>query len=1023
MTARFDPFSGAGPRWFAIEAQRPFLDDLAAGVLDWLGDHPPETLSDAVILLPNRRAARAFTAALSRRAGGRPILLPQVRPLGDLEEDEPPFAPGDIGLDLRPAITPLARRFELARMVAAHDPRAAASPLHALEMADALGAFLDSCQIEEVPDMGRVADLAGADLAQHWLDTAAFLAIAVEQWPARLAELGLMDPAARRTLLLRRLAEAWTARPPTQPLIVAGSTGTAPAAADVIGAAARAPQGCVVLPGLDLTLPPKAWNELDVQHPQGALKALLLRHDIARDQVAVWGAAAGPVPSARRRLIAEALTPPGATADWRDTIDAMGREPGDPVAEGLEGLTLITARAEEETAAVAAVLMREALETPGKTTALVTPDPLFARRVQARLSRWGLEADSSAGAPLSITPVGVLLSLMADLVGEPFSGATLLALLKHPLVRLGLEARTLADQASGLELQGLRGPRPGDWTAIARQLDRSRAPRFGHDRPHAWLAANDAAQGLLSRLRDALEPWLALFATGSAPVDRAATALVQAMERMACDETGATDAGWRGAEGEAAARLLSALITDGAGLDPLSGPDFARLISGLVGAEVVRTGGAAHPRLFILGAIEARLARADRMILAGMEEGVWPRGAPIDPFLSRPMRKTLGLPPPERRIGLSAHDFAQSACAPEVFLLHTERRGGQPSVKSRWLWRLETLVGGAGRDLPGRPDILAMARALDAADPAPPPTLVPASRPAPTPPVALRPRRLSVTRIEEWVRDPYATYARFILGLEAIARPDERVDARLRGTAIHAALEQFAEAWPTLDPATASETFVGLYLDRLRDGGMPDAGLARESVLARNVAAWAVGFEAGRRADGAAILIEQRGVMEIDAPREPFRLSARADRLELHDGRLTVMDFKTGSAPSWKQVRTGFSPQLSLTAAIARAGGFPGLGNPEPGQLLYVTVTGRRPPATEVDRSGDAQSRDTQPIAVTVDEALEGLNRLIAAYERADKPYVSRLAPPFAQRAFSDYDHLARVREWSVADEAETEDE
>ncbi|MDQ7813726.1 PD-(D/E)XK nuclease family protein, partial [Brevundimonas sp.] len=276
-----------------------------------------------------------------------------------------------------------------------------------------------------------------------------------------------------------------------------------------------------------------------------------------------------------------------------------------------------------------------------------------------------------------------------------------------------------------------------------------------------------------------------------------------------------------------------------------------------------------------------------------------------------------------------------------------------------------------------------------------------------------------VTRIEEWVRDPYATYARFILGLEALARPDERVDARLRGTAIHAALEQFAEAWPTLDRAAAAETFVGLYLGRLRDGGMPDAALAREVVLARNVGAWAVGFETGRRADGATVLIEQRGVMEIEAPREPFRLSARADRLELHDGRLTVMDFKTGAAPSWKQVRAGFSPQLSLTAAIARAGGFPGLGTPEPGRLLYVTVTGRRPPATEVDRSGDAQSRDPQPVDVTVDEALEGLNRLIATYERADQPYVSRTAPQFAQRAFSDYDHLARVREWSVAEDAE----
>ena len=1019
MTARFDPFAAPGPRWYAIEAQRPFLDDLAAGVLDWLGEHPPETLSDAVILLPNRRAARAFTAALTKRAGGRPILLPQVRPLGDLEEDEPPFAPGDIGLDLLPAISPLARRFEMARMVAAHDPRAAASPLYALEMADALGAFLDSCQIEEVPDMGRVAELGGADLAQHWIDSAAFLAIAVEQWPARLAELGLMDPAARRTALLRRLAETWDARPPTQPLIVAGSTGTAPAAAAVIGAAARAPQGCVVLPGLDLDLSVDAWDAVDEQHPQGALKRLLDRHDVARDRVAVWGGSAGPAPSPRRRLIAEALTPPRATADWRNTIDAMAREPGDPVVEGMAGLTVVSARAEEEAAAVAAVLMREALETPGKTTALVTPDPLFARRVQARLSRWGLEADSSAGAPLAITPVGMLLSLMADLVGEPFSGATLLALLKHPLVRLGLDERTLADRARALELHGLRGPRPGDWAAVGRQLARARAPRFDRPRSDAWLARVDEGETLLPLLRAALDPWLALFAAGPAPVDAAATALVQALERMTRDEAGATDAAWRGTEGEAAARMLSGLITDGTGLEPLSGPDFARLISGLVTAEVVRTGGAAHPRLFILGAIEARLARADRMILAGMEEGVWPRGAPIDPFLSRPMRKTLGLPPPERRIGLSAHDFAQSACAPEVILLHTERRGGQPSVKSRWLWRLETLVGGAGHTLPGRPEVLAMARALDAADPAPPPALMPAPRPAPTPPVSLRPRRLSVTRIEEWVRDPYATYARFILGLEALPRPDERVDARLRGTAIHAALEQFAVAWPALDLSEAARTFVDLYLEQLRDGGMPDAALAREVFLARNVADWAVGFETQRRADGAAILIEQRGVMEIDAPREPFRLSARADRLELHDGRLTVMDFKTGAAPSWKQVRTGFSPQLSLTAAIARAGGFPGLGTPEPGRLLYVTVTGRRPPATEVDRSGDAQKKDAQPIAVTVDEALEGLNRLIATYEKPGQAYISRAAPQFAQRAFSDYDHLARVREWSVADEAE----
>ncbi|MDI6626032.1 MAG: double-strand break repair protein AddB, partial [Brevundimonas sp.] len=395
------------------------------------------------------------------------------------------------------------------------------------------------------------------------------------------------------------------------------------------------------------------------------------------------GAAAAP--SARRRLIAEALTPPKATADWRETIDAMAREPGDPVVEGMAGLTLISARAEEEAAAVAAVLMREALETPGKTTALVTPDPLFARRVQARLSRWGLEADSSAGSPLSITPVGVLLSLLADGVGEPFSAAALLALLKHPLTRLGIDPRSLTDQVRMLELHGLRGPRPTDWAAVERQLARAREPRFERPRSDVWLTQVAEGEALLTPLRAALDPWLELFTGGPVPVDVAATALVEAVERLCHDESGATDGAWRGAEGEAAARMLSDLIADGGGLQPLSGPDFARLISGMLASGVVRTGGAAHPRLLILGAIEARLARADRMILAGMEEGVWPRGSPIDPFLSRPMRKALGLPPPERRIGLSAHDFAQSACAPEVILLHAERRGGQPSVKSRWL--------------------------------------------------------------------------------------------------------------------------------------------------------------------------------------------------------------------------------------------------------------------------------------------------------------------------------------------------
>lgn len=1008
----FDPFAGPAPHWYAVEAHRPFLEDLAAGVLDWMGDLPPETLSDAVVLLPNRRAARAFTDALSVQAEGRTLLLPQVRPLGDLEEDEPPFAPGDLELDLPPAVSALQRRFELARMIVAHHPETL-PPLRALEMAEALAGFMDSCQIEEITDPGRVARLVEADLAAHWQASAAFLAIAVEAWPARLAELGLIDPQARRVRLLRRLAESWEARPPHYPVIAAGSTGTVPAAAAVLGAVARAPQGCVVLPGLDLDLDDAAWSEVGDQHPQGALKALIGRHDVARDAVRPWPAKETPAQAdagrARRRLIAEALKPPRSTADWRKAIDAMQAEGGDPVGEGLRGLTVMSGRTEEATAALAAVLMREAVEQPGRTCALVTPDAQIARRVQARLGRWGLAADSSAGAPLSGTRTGVLLGLAADLGGDGFGATGLLALLKHPAVTLGMDEAAFRTARDALELHGLRGPRPADFAAIRGRLDQAGQDRPGRpasDRVRDQIAL---ARDLFARLEAVLSP-LVDGVGDPRGVDRSARLLTEAVEAL----TGGPAGAWRGADGEAGARLLAGLIADGGASAALDGAAFADLLARLMDQEVVRTGGDVHPRLRILGAIEARLVRADRIVLAGLEEGVWPRAGSADPFLSRPMRATLGLPSPERRIGQSAHDFAQAACAPEVVLLHAERRGGQPSVRSRWLWRLETLVRGAGLALPGRPEVEAWARALDAADPSPPPALRPAGRPAPRPPVEARPDRMSVTRVEEWVRDPYATYARFILKLFQLARPDERVDARIRGTAIHDALHRFALQWETMGAADGPERFADLYLKALLDAGMASSALARERVLGRNAGVWATEWEAARRAGSPRILLEHSAEWPIDLDDGGrFTLTAKADRLEVRDGRLAVIDFKTGSAPSAKQVETGFSSQLPLTAAMARAGAFGSEGQGEPHELLYVSVTGRSPPARVEDRSGETGAADT------ADAAVAGLIERVRDYARPRRAYASRTAPTFAQRSVSDYDHLARVAEWSTAGEGE----
>lgn len=979
------PFDRDGPRWFSIPAHRPFVDDLAAGLLQTLG-REPEALAEAVVLTPTRRAARALAEAFVAANGGKAVLLPQIRALGELDEGEPPFEPGEAALDLKAAISPIRRRFELARLVADNQDRLGRSldAAGALEMADALSAFLDSCQIEEVDALSKLDGLVELDMARHFQRAADVLRLALEAWPNRLAELDLIDVSERRVALLRALAAQYAASPPQHPLIAAGSTGTAPATADLLAVVAQAPRGAVVLPGLDEGLADDAWIQVGEQHPQGAMKRLLARAGISRAQVAPWIPDADTRGRWRRRLINEALRPPEATKDWREVIAALREETPQALHQGLDGLAVTTARTEEEAASICALLLREALETPGKTASLVTPDRALARRVSARLARWGITADSSAGAALAGFPAGVLLGLVARAGADPLDPVNLLALLKHPHSRLGEPAARRR-----LEHRGLRGPRPRTWQTL---LDR--------------LAKEPQALALAGELRDALQPLIGAF-EATAEVPQAATTLVRAVEALA----GAS--AWSGADGEAAAQLLAGLIADAQGLPPVTASQFAELVQSLLDRETLRTGGATHPRLRILGAIEARLVRADRLILAGLEDGVWPAAAPTDPFLSRPMRERLGLPPPERRLGLTAHDFSQAACAPEVFLVHSERRENAPAVESRWLWRLKTLARGAGVELPTRPELVQWARALDAPIEPTPMSLRIAPRPRPTPPVEARPRQLPVTGVERWVRDPYAIYARYILGLRPMQRPDEPIEARARGSAIHAAFERFAAEHPEL--AADSETrFAEILVECLVEAGLDEPRMARERALAANVAPWALEFERRRRA-GARLIVEQQGELRIAAGAGDFVVTAKADRIELRGGAADILDFKTGAPPSRKQVESGLAPQLTLTAAILRGGGFADAGQVLPGELVYVRVSGGRTPGQELSVCEGAESHEL------TERAMEGLRRRIERFDDPSTPYLSWAAPQFIHQFEGDYDHLARLWEWHVIGEGEAE--
>ena len=988
------PFSQPGPRWFTIAPHRPFLADLAEGLLGALAE--PGALAEAAVLVPSRRAARALAEAFVEAGGGRALLLPQIRALGDLDEGEPPFEPGDIGVELPPAISPWRRRFELARLVAENDHLLGRSldAAGALELADALGAFIDGVDIDEAGPLRPAAEWVEGEMARHWQISAEFLDLALTAWPARLAELELVDVMARRVRLTRLLAERWEQAPPAQPLVAAGSTGSTAATAALLAAIARAPKGLVVLPGLDTELSEAAWAAVGDQHPQSAMKRLLVSAGVQRADVRPWSPARSGDARGRwrRRLISEALKPPETTSDWLQAIKALRDEGNgegvDAIAEGLKGLSLVRARNEEDAADIAALALRETLETPGFTATLVTPDQGLARRVSARLGRWGVTVNSSAGASLAGHPVGQLTALTARAAADPLDPVLQLAVLKHPLVKLG-------PGVGPLERRALRGARPPDWTTIEARLAAAEE-----------RAGVDEARTLAAALRAALEHAAAPFAGGRAAPADAAQALGEALERLA----GGSGAPWMGPAGEAAAAVLAALIGESEGLPAVDARAFADLVEDLLEGETVRAGVAAHPRVRILGVLEARLIHTDRMVLAGLEEGVWPQTPPADPFLSRPMREAQGLSSPERRIGLSAHDFAQAAGAADLVLIATARRGGAPTTPSRWLWRLRTLVEGAKLNIPERRELAAWARALDGPGPG-----QPAERPSPKPPVAARPRKLPVTAVEQWVRDPYALYARYILGLRPLQRPAEPVEARARGTAAHRAFERFAREGAELDAPAAERRFVELVMEELAREGMPEPALARERALARLAAPDAVKLDRRRR-EGAALFLEESGQVTLDAPGGPFVLTAKADRIEARGATADVLDFKTGRPPTAAQMRSGLSPQLTLTAGILGRGGFAFAGPTAPGQLVYVRILGAR---QGVKTQVHAEPADSHALA---ELALEGLGRRIAGFDKADTPYISWAAPQFINQFEGDYDHLARLWEWFVIGDPEGPD-
>jgi ATP-dependent helicase/nuclease subunit B len=980
------------PKVFTIPSGVPFARALSEGVIARAGCDPL-LLADALVLVPTRRAARALRDSFAAAMGGA-ALLPRIRALGDVQEEESAFDPGTDDIEAMPPVTPLRRRLLLGALVQRWgEAKGAPVPFtQALASAGELARFLDEA-VAQGADLTALKALAPDALAAHWHEVVEFLDIIARQWPEVLKAEGACEPAAYRDAKLRALAAELAAKPPRAPVIAAGSTGSIPATAELLKAIAQCPTGAVVLPGLDTGLDAESWGNLDAAHAQYGLRQLLAHIGVDRDDVALWP----PLPETyaarghRVRFLSEALRPPPTTDSWRDLVE-RGRD----LAPGLGNFSLIEAQNPREEALVIACALREALETEDRTAALVTPDRGLARRVAAELTRWDIAIDDSAGEKLSHTPPGAFLALIARAAAESFAPVPLLALLKHPLASGGEERVHFRRNARALELKVLRGlrPEPG-LQGIAARLGEEKAPF--------------ALQNWFEKLVRLLQPFAEIMAGKDSPLCELARAHGAAAEALAATdmEPGAQRL-WRGQAGEAAAHLLSELDRDGTDIAVAPARHYAEAFRALAEMRAVRPLYNLHPRLAILGPLEARLLDFDLVILSGLNEGAWPAETATDPWLSRPMREKLGLEAPERRTGLAAHDFASLAAAPQVLITRSLKENGAPTIASRWLSRIKQLAKGLGLSpaLDARNDLLEWARALDETRREPR-----AKQPAPRPPAAVRPRSLSITEIETWLRDPYAIYAKHVLHLKPLDAIDEEPGPLERGIAIHGALERFLNAFPSDLPQDAL-----CQLLRFGDEAFAQAG-ATPSILAlwrprfERAARWFLSYETARRQHITRSKVEVRGALEIQGA-EKFTLSGRADRIDFfRDGSVSILDYKTGRPPSDLQIEKLLAPQLPLEAALLLRGGFPGLRADSVCRLIHVRLGGAEPAGEEI-------IADVGNVDALADEAWRDLTQRVQWFDNEATPYPSRWAPERTTDK-GPYDHLARVREWSTDSETE----
>ena len=947
-----------------IPSSNGFADTLAQKLLDDYQGRELE-LADVRVLLPNRRACKTLAEAFVRLQGMRPTLLPHMQPIGDVDEDEiilQDAADADIA-DMPPAIDDIERRLLFMKIILARPDDFGTEKIslnQACFLAQELGRLIDMSYYQNL-DFARLKNLVPEEYAAHWQETLRFLEIITAYWPQILSERGKVDASLRKNQMLERQAEIWERAKPDKRLIIAGTTAGFGAMKKLVKAVLKLPKGEVYLSGLDRHLDEESWAKIDEGHPQFELKELLdfleLRREDVKDLVS-------PENAARENLVSDVMMPASCTDKWRQA--AGGRIDN----AAVEGLRLIECDEVRQEALAIAATMRKVLETPGQTAALVTTDRQLARRVAGQLKRWNIEIDDSAGRPLGVTPWGIFMRLLLAAALPGAARIDILALLKNPLTGMGKNYADIRARARALEQDVWRaGTENAELENILAELD-------AHMAELKDLCRKPQA-GLAELLRAHVRAAEALAATA--------------------DKDGRQQL-WRGEAGESGARFIAQWLEKADILGEVEPQEYPGLFEAMMSGKTVRAKYGTHPRLSILGPIEARLNRFDVTIVGGVNEGIWPQLPGSDPWMSRPMKKDFGYPLPERAIGVLGMDFAQLLCGKEVYLTRSARAQGTPMMKSRWWMRLLAVLEAYGIEPLSLQDTRCgeWQRFLEE-----PESFESPQPPAPRPPFAARPRRLSVSGIELLLRDPYSVFAKYILGLKPLEEIEPELTMADYGTIIHGLLEEFNKKHPHEFPENAREELLELGRRRFSENNLANEKRVFWWPKFEKIVNHLAELEETYRKAIRRIHSEVKGCMEIETAGGKFTVTAKADRIdETRDGKLRIIDYKTGKARSVKEVEAGFAPQLPLEGLIAEAGGFEGIGAAEVEELIYWQL-------------GIKDVLVDKNVAKILEDTRTHLIELITQYDLDSMPYECH--PNLKKNPeFDVYAHLARIKEWSA---------